>query len=85
MNEQPSSATVELANKIARLVEERGWNQEEFARIARLNRHTVRQILHPAPRPGAVAVLQRAGVRSPGPGNGPRSSTPLFNPAEQAI
>jgi hypothetical protein len=36
-----------LAHKIARLVEERGWNQEEFARIARLNRHTVRQILHP--------------------------------------
>jgi hypothetical protein len=35
-----------LAHKIARLVEERGWNQEEFARIARLNRHTVRQILH---------------------------------------
>src|SRR5262249_20201461 len=27
--------------------EERGWNQEEFARIARLNRHTVRQILLP--------------------------------------
>src|SRR5579871_6009617 len=37
----------DLAHKIARLVEERGWNQEEFARIARLNRHTVRQILHP--------------------------------------
>jgi hypothetical protein len=34
-----------LASKIARLVEERGWNQEEFARIARLNRHTARQIL----------------------------------------
>jgi hypothetical protein len=40
-----SSAPAELAHKIARLVEERGWNQEEFARIARLNRHTVRQIL----------------------------------------
>jgi hypothetical protein len=37
----------ELAVKIARLVEERGWNQEEFARITRLNRHTVRQILLP--------------------------------------
>jgi hypothetical protein len=37
----------ELAIKIARLVEERGWNQEEFARITRLNRHTVRQILLP--------------------------------------
>lgn len=35
----------ELALKITRLVQERGWNQEEFARIARLNRHTVRQIL----------------------------------------
>ncbi|HEY8504908.1 MAG TPA: helix-turn-helix transcriptional regulator, partial [Gemmataceae bacterium] len=35
----------ELAGKIARLVEERGWNQEDFARIAKLNRHTVRQIL----------------------------------------
>ena len=34
-----------LASKIARLVEERGWNQEEFARIAGLNRQTVRQIL----------------------------------------
>ena len=34
-----------LAAKIARLVEERGWNQEDFARIADLNRHTVRQIL----------------------------------------
>ena len=37
--------SADLANKIARLVEERGWNQEEFARITRLNRHTVRQIL----------------------------------------
>jgi transcriptional regulator with XRE-family HTH domain len=34
-----------LAFKITRLVKERGWNQEEFARITRLNRHTVRQIL----------------------------------------
>jgi len=34
-----------LAAKIARLVEERGWNQEDFARITKLNRHTVRQIL----------------------------------------
>src|SRR4051812_37307331 len=37
--------SLDLASKIARLVMERGWNQEEFARIARLNRHTVRQIL----------------------------------------
>jgi hypothetical protein len=35
----------DLALKIARLVQERGWNQEEFARISRLNRHTVRQII----------------------------------------
>ncbi len=34
-----------IANKIARLVEEKGWNQEDFARISNLNRHTVRQIL----------------------------------------
>jgi transcriptional regulator with XRE-family HTH domain len=40
----------ELANKIARLVEERGWNQEDFARISQLNRHTVRQILHNGPK-----------------------------------
>ena len=45
MDRKASSATTELAHKIARLVEERGWNQEEFARITRLNRHTVRQIL----------------------------------------
>jgi transcriptional regulator with XRE-family HTH domain len=39
-----------LALKIRRLVEERGWNQEEFARIARINRHTARQILLPGPQ-----------------------------------
>jgi transcriptional regulator with XRE-family HTH domain len=45
-----SPAGAELANKIARLVEERGWNQEDFARISQLNRHTVRQILHSGPK-----------------------------------
>lgn len=45
MDETPTIESADLAHKIARLVEERGWNQEEFARIARLNRHTVRQIL----------------------------------------
>jgi len=45
MEGRTASDTADLANKIARLVEERGWNQEEFARITRLNRHTVRQIL----------------------------------------
>src|SRR5262245_39380996 len=45
-----SGSGSELANKIARLVEERGWNQEDFARISKLNRHTVRQILHGGPK-----------------------------------
>jgi transcriptional regulator with XRE-family HTH domain len=45
--EESTPDTAELAGKIKRLVEERGWNQEEFARITRLNRHTVRQILVP--------------------------------------
>lgn len=40
-----TSGPGEIGAKIARLVEERGWNQEDFARIANLNRHTVRQIL----------------------------------------
>jgi DNA-binding XRE family transcriptional regulator len=40
--------TGDLAVKIARLTEEKGWNQEDLAKIAGLNRHTVRQILlHP--------------------------------------
>ena len=45
MNGQTPSETPELPSKIARLIEERGWNQEEFARIAGLNRQTIRQIL----------------------------------------
>jgi transcriptional regulator with XRE-family HTH domain len=44
MSSDPKAQT-ELATKITRLVEERGWNQEDFARITNLNRHTVRQIL----------------------------------------
>lgn len=40
---QPGDSS--LPGKIARLVRERGWNQEDFARIANLNRHTVRKIL----------------------------------------
>jgi transcriptional regulator with XRE-family HTH domain len=47
MNGQTPANTNELAFKIARLVDERGWNQEDFARIAQLNRQTVRQIMHP--------------------------------------
>jgi transcriptional regulator with XRE-family HTH domain len=46
MNAVAQSSGAELANKIARLVEEKGWNQDEFARFSRLNRHTVHQILH---------------------------------------
>jgi len=45
--ERAASEFDDLADKITRLVQERGWNQEEFARITRLNRHTVRQILLP--------------------------------------
>lgn len=40
-----ATPTDSLAAKIARLVEERGWNQEDFARMTKLNRQTVRQIL----------------------------------------
>jgi transcriptional regulator with XRE-family HTH domain len=40
----------DLAFKITKLVEERGWNQEDFAKFSRLNRHTVRQILHAGPQ-----------------------------------
>jgi transcriptional regulator with XRE-family HTH domain len=50
MNGASTGSGAELANKIARLVEERGWNQEDFARISKLNRHTVRQILHGGPK-----------------------------------
>jgi len=47
MNRLPQETSFELADKIARLVEERGWNQEDFARISNLNRQTIRQILQP--------------------------------------
>lgn len=45
MHPTPAPHELSLAAKVARLVQERGWNQEDFARIANLNRHTVRQIL----------------------------------------
>jgi hypothetical protein len=44
MSGQLPPTPLPLATKIARLVEERGWNKEDFARIANLNRQTVRQI-----------------------------------------
>src|SRR3954447_10747886 len=40
-----TSSSPNLCAKIARLVEERGWNLEEFARNADLNRLTVRSII----------------------------------------
>jgi hypothetical protein len=43
----PDASRSDVTAKIAKLVEERGWNQEDFARISGLNRHTVRQILQP--------------------------------------
>ena len=43
MNSEDNNPTIQ--NKISSLVEERGWNQEEFARITRLHRHTIRKIL----------------------------------------
>jgi transcriptional regulator with XRE-family HTH domain len=45
MNGQIPPEGESLAPKIARLAEERGWNQEDFARISGLNRHTIRTIL----------------------------------------
>jgi transcriptional regulator with XRE-family HTH domain len=35
-----------LTAKVARLVEEHGWSQEEFVRRSGLHRHTVRALLH---------------------------------------
>jgi transcriptional regulator with XRE-family HTH domain len=45
MDRAVPSNNAELVAKIARLVKERGWNQEDFARIAGINRQTARQIL----------------------------------------
>jgi len=45
MNGVPHDNSAVLAAKISRLVEERGWNYEDFSRIAGLNRQTVRTIL----------------------------------------
>ena len=45
MMSEISPEPLNLCARIARLVQERGWNQEEFARNADLNRLTVRSIL----------------------------------------
>ncbi len=44
LEREPATNADRLCPKIARLVEERGWNQEEFARFANLNRLTIRNI-----------------------------------------
>src|SRR4051812_40911724 len=44
MSELTPPHSLDLCSKIARLIEERGWNREDFARIANLNRQTVQQI-----------------------------------------
>ena len=50
MNDVANHADLPLGAKIARLVQERGWNQEEFARSADLNRLTVRSLFQGPPR-----------------------------------
>jgi DNA-binding XRE family transcriptional regulator len=50
MSEHSPNSPQSLANKIARLVRERGWNQEDFARIAQLNRQTVHTIMNEGSR-----------------------------------
>jgi hypothetical protein len=45
MNGQTQTHNLPLTIKIARLVQARGWNQEDFARIANLNRQTAGQIM----------------------------------------
>ena len=50
MNEITTTSDVPLCAKIARLVQERGWNQDEFARCADLNRLTIRSIFQGPPR-----------------------------------
>lgn len=47
MNDPSLPGDLGLAEKIACLVKERGWNQEDLARISGLNRQTIRQILQP--------------------------------------
>ncbi|MBI3821417.1 MAG: helix-turn-helix transcriptional regulator [Planctomycetes bacterium] len=50
MTDFTTTTDVPLCAKIARLVQERGWNQEAFARTADLNRLTVRGIFQGPPR-----------------------------------
>jgi transcriptional regulator with XRE-family HTH domain len=59
MNDQPPTHSADVAFKIARLVDERGWNQEDFSRIAHLNRQTVHQIMN-----GGQRKLRNATISS---------------------
>ena len=59
MNDVPANSDVPLCAKIARLVKERGWNQEAFARSAELNRLTIRGIFV-----GPARKLHNATVRA---------------------
>jgi len=52
------TTTLPLCARIARLVQERGWNQDEFARIADLNRLTIRNIFHDQGRKLHNATVQ---------------------------
>jgi hypothetical protein len=45
-----NDASTNLCCKIARLVQERGWNQDAFARLAKLHRLTIRNIFQGGPR-----------------------------------
>jgi transcriptional regulator with XRE-family HTH domain len=64
MNDQILDEPTDVAQRIARLVEERGWNQDEFARQAGLNRQTVREILQATcdrrPRNDTISRCARA-------------------------
>lgn len=57
-----SGIDFDLAAKITRLVQERGWNQEDFARQTRLNRHTVRLILQSDSSDGKGRRLRNATI-----------------------
>ena len=53
-----------LCEKIVRLACERGWNQEEFARKADLNRLTIRGIFQGPPRKPHNATIQACAIRA---------------------
>ena len=90
-----SKFTQGLAGKIARLVQERGWNQEECARIAGVSRLTVRGIfeqssrrLHNATlakfaRALSLSVYELCELPLEKLLQCPRESTPALSPSEK--